>query len=203
MVQKAERFAAMGIANPFTQAGVMDFLRAGAMPTAQGEPPLVWHALLLDGRIISTTIGAVDGARFAGMASSFLAEPEIMKHSAGELLLTDIIADEARRGRRVFDLGVGESPLQDHLLRYRRADGGNGAAGQPGAVMAFSPRCKCTGWPSRQGFPSSAATRRLRGSPGGCSARMMAASAIHQRTISRHARVCGCGAAPPRPVRQQ
>ncbi len=108
-VQKAERFEAMGIANPFTHAGIMDFLRAGAMPTDAGDPPLVWHALQLDDRVISTTIGAVDGERFAGMASSFLAEPEIMKHSAGELLLTDIIADEALRGRRVFDLGVGES----------------------------------------------------------------------------------------------
>ncbi len=117
----------------------MDFLRAGAMPTDVGDPPLVWHALQLDDRVISTTIGAVDGERFAGMASSFLAEPDIMKHSAGELLLTDIIADEAQRGRRVFDLGVGESRYKTTFCDIVEQMVETVAASQP-ARLCY-PRC--------------------------------------------------------------
>jgi CelD/BcsL family acetyltransferase involved in cellulose biosynthesis len=104
--QKAERFAELGIPDPFAAPGMMDFLRSGA----EGEAPaLVWHALMLEERPIAVFVGAVDAGRYSGMATSFVADPEIARYSPGEALLAELITAQAQAGRRMFDLGVGEA----------------------------------------------------------------------------------------------
>jgi CelD/BcsL family acetyltransferase involved in cellulose biosynthesis len=104
--QKAERFAELGIPDPFAAPGMMEFLRLGAEVDA---PALVWHALMLEERPIAVFVGAVDAIRYSGMATSFIAEPEIARYSPGEALLAELITAQASAGRRIFDLGVGEA----------------------------------------------------------------------------------------------
>jgi CelD/BcsL family acetyltransferase involved in cellulose biosynthesis len=104
--QKSARFADLGISDPFAAPGMMEFLR----DAAKGEDPaVVWHALMLDERPIAIFVGAVDSRRYSGMATSFVADPEIAKYSPGEALLAELITDQADSGRAMFDLGVGEA----------------------------------------------------------------------------------------------
>ena len=61
------------------------------------------------GRILATFGGAVDGARFCGMWTSFETDPDLGRYSPGEILLHRLVGDQAARGRRALDLGVGEA----------------------------------------------------------------------------------------------
>ncbi|HEV2542686.1 MAG TPA: GNAT family N-acetyltransferase [Methylobacterium sp.] len=107
--QKAARFADLGIADPYADAAVRRFIAAA---TAPGAPPAIEvHALVASesGRILATFGGAVDGARFCGMWTSFDTDPELGRFSPGEILLHRLVGDQAARGRRALDLGVGEA----------------------------------------------------------------------------------------------
>ncbi|TXM87389.1 GNAT family N-acetyltransferase, partial [Methylobacterium sp. WL116] len=106
--QKAARFAAMGIADPYADPAIRAFLTAA---TAGENPAVEIHALVLEatGRVLATFGGAVDGARYSGMMTAFDADPEIARFSPGDLLLHHLVRDQAAQGRRAFDLGVGEA----------------------------------------------------------------------------------------------
>jgi CelD/BcsL family acetyltransferase involved in cellulose biosynthesis len=108
--QKAARFAAMGIADPFAEPAMRAFLREGALAGDDGwEPVLELYSLDVDGRSVATYVGAVQGGRFSGMATSFAMDDEIARTSPGEILLVDLIKLKCREGFSVFDLGVGEA----------------------------------------------------------------------------------------------
>ena len=106
--QKAARFAAMGVDDPYADPAIRAFLSAA---TAGESPAVEVHALVLEatGRVLATFGGAVDGARYSGMMTAFDADPEIARFSPGDLLLHHLVRDQAARGRRAFDLGVGEA----------------------------------------------------------------------------------------------
>ncbi len=106
--QKALRFASMGLADPFRNAGTRAFLRAGA-DNGAANAPLLMAALELEGRIVATYVGARQGQRFSGMATSFEPDPVVMKVSPGEILLVELIRWACGEGYRMFDLGVGEA----------------------------------------------------------------------------------------------
>ncbi|MGV7033741.1 GNAT family N-acetyltransferase [Methylobacterium symbioticum] len=106
--QKAARFAAMGIGDPFADGAVRAFLDRAAA----GETPAIEvHALVAEttGRVLATFTGAVDAARFSGMTTSFEADPEVARSSPGDLLLQHLVRDQTARGRRSLDLGIGEA----------------------------------------------------------------------------------------------
>ncbi|MBE7196946.1 MAG: GNAT family N-acetyltransferase [Parafilimonas terrae] len=107
-VHKAERFAAMGIVDPYADPSVRAFLRAAA---AGPEPAVEMHALCLaeTGRVLATFGGAVSGRRYSGMMTAFDPDPEIARYSPGDLLLQHLVREQAARGRLGFDLGVGEA----------------------------------------------------------------------------------------------
>lgn len=108
--QKAARFAAMGIADPFAEPAMRSFLREGALAGADGSAPVLeLYSLDVDGRSVATYVGAVQGRRFSGMATSFAMDQDIAKTSPGEILLVDLIKLKCREGFSVFDLGVGEA----------------------------------------------------------------------------------------------
>ena len=102
--QKAARFAALGIADPFADPAMQAFLRRACCGGS-----LELHALLAGGRVLATYAGAVDAHRFSGMVNSFESDPEIARNSPGDVLLLHLVAEQAARGRRAFDLGVGEA----------------------------------------------------------------------------------------------
>lgn len=116
LAQKAMRFAAMGIADPFADPAMRSFLKQGA----SGErPALQLYSLDLAGRSIATYVGAVQGQRFSGMATSFDMESEVARTSPGEILLIDLIKLQCQAGITCFDLGVGEARYKTTICDER------------------------------------------------------------------------------------
>jgi CelD/BcsL family acetyltransferase involved in cellulose biosynthesis len=109
LAQKAERFRAMGVPDPFAEPAMRAFLERTAMESGDGPPSIELYALDLAGACVATYVGAIQGERFSGMATSFDMASETVKTSPGELLLAELIRLKAREGVAVFDLGVGEA----------------------------------------------------------------------------------------------
>lgn len=109
LAQKAERFRSMGVPDPFAEPAMRAFLTAAASSEG-GQPPAVeLYTLDLGGTCVATYVGAVQGTRFSGMATSFDMTSETVKTSPGELLLADLIRLKCAEGYATFDLGVGEA----------------------------------------------------------------------------------------------
>ncbi|MCJ2085618.1 GNAT family N-acetyltransferase [Methylobacterium sp. E-005] len=105
---KANRFAAMGVADPYADPSIRAFLTAAA---SGPDPAVEIHALYIveSGRVLATFGGAVTGRRYSGMMTAFDPDPEIARYSPGDLLLQHLVREQAARGRLGFDLGVGEA----------------------------------------------------------------------------------------------
>lgn len=107
--QKTERFRAMGVPDPFAEPAVRAFL-AGAASGLDGDPPIIeLYALDVAGECVATYVGARQGERFSGMATSFAMNSPTVRTSPGELLLADLIRLKCSEGLAVLDLGVGEA----------------------------------------------------------------------------------------------
>lgn len=114
LAQKAERFAVLGVPNPFARPGVAEFLRAASLAgLEQGQPAIELHWLELDDEPVAVFGAASDGTRLSGMLLSFTPDAAIARCSPGILLLDAVVEDAARRGLEVLDLGPGEA-------RYKR-----------------------------------------------------------------------------------
>ncbi|GJE33487.1 hypothetical protein GCM10007888_53960 [Methylobacterium oxalidis] len=114
--QKAVRFASQGIADPYAQMPIRRFLAAASDPGASA-PAMEVHALVArrSGRVLAVFGGAVDAGRFSGMMTAFDGDPEIARCSPGDLLLHHLVRDQTARGRRAFDLGVGEARYKSSI----------------------------------------------------------------------------------------
>ena len=109
LAQKAARFAQMGVPDPFAAPAIRSFLRQGAIGQP-GRPPVIeLYSLDLAGRSVATYVGAVQGKRFSGMATSFDLLSETARTSPGEILLVELIKRKCQAGLTMFDLGVGEA----------------------------------------------------------------------------------------------
>ena len=109
LAQKAARFAQMGVPDPFAAPAIRSFLRQGAIGQP-GRPPVIeLYSLDLAGRSVATHVGAVQGKRFSGMATSFDLLSETARTSPGEILLVELIKRKCQAGLTMFDLGVGEA----------------------------------------------------------------------------------------------
>ncbi|GBU16454.1 MULTISPECIES: GNAT family N-acetyltransferase [Methylobacterium] len=104
--QKSARFASLGVPDPYAKPAVRRFL---AEAVEGGAMEL--HALVVreSGRVLATFGGAVDAGRYSGMMTSFDADASVARYSPGDLLLFHLVREQAERGRRAFDLGVGEA----------------------------------------------------------------------------------------------
>lgn len=112
--QKSDRFAALGISDPFGDDAVRAFFRAASNTGGPGNRPAIeLYALQAGEEILAVLGGASDGHRFSGMIVSFRAGP-LDKYSLGEMLVTAVVRDLGARGFGVFDLGVGDA-------RYKRS----------------------------------------------------------------------------------
>lgn len=107
--QKAARFAAMGIPDPFAAPAIRDFLRKAATGTGTHAPAVELYSLDLSGKSVATYICAVQGEHVSGMATSFDMAAEAARFSPGEILLLELIALKCHEGVKTFDLGVGEA----------------------------------------------------------------------------------------------
>lgn len=116
LAQKAVRFAAMGVADPFADPAMPAFLKRAASGDA---PALQLYSLDLAGVSVATYVGAVQGARFSGMATSFDMDSDTAKTSPGEILLVDLIKLQCHAGIATFDLGVGEARYKTTICDER------------------------------------------------------------------------------------
>lgn len=119
LLQKAARFATMGVRDPFATSAVRRFLERAAMPQGDGAPVLELYSLDVAGRSVATYVGAVQAQRFSGMATSFDMDSEVAKTSPGEILLVDLIKLKCREGITMFDLGVGEARYKTTICDER------------------------------------------------------------------------------------
>lgn len=109
LAQKAARFAQMGVPDPFAAPAIRSFLREGAIGQPGRPPTIELYSLDLTGRSVATYVGAVQGKRFSGMATSFDLLSETARTSPGEILLVELIKHKCQAGLTMFDLGVGEA----------------------------------------------------------------------------------------------
>lgn len=119
LTQKAARFQAMGLPDPFAEPAMRDFLASAACGQDGAAPALELYTLDLAGRSVATYVGAVQGTRFSGMATSFDMESEAAKTSPGEILLVELIELKSREGIAVLDLGVGEARYKTTICDER------------------------------------------------------------------------------------
>lgn len=116
--QKAERFAALGLANPFEDEGVAGFLRETIVTGLRdGRPGLEAFGLWCGDRPVAIFGAASSGHRLSGSFICFDADPEVARCSPGELALVEVIRLAAARGVRVFDLGLGRGPLKARFCK--------------------------------------------------------------------------------------
>jgi len=109
LAQKAARFAQLGLPDPFAGPAIRGFLREGACGR-DGRPPVIeLYSLDLAGRSVATYVGAVQGKRFSGMATSFDLGADAARVSPGEILLVELIKRKCQAGLTMFDLGIGEA----------------------------------------------------------------------------------------------
>ncbi|MGE7469976.1 GNAT family N-acetyltransferase [Bosea sp. NPDC003192] len=109
LAQKAARFAQMGLPDPFAPPAIRAFLCEGALGQPGRSPAIELYSLDLAGRSVATYVGAVQGERFSGMATSFDLGSETARTSPGEILLIELIKCKCQAGFSMFDLGVGEA----------------------------------------------------------------------------------------------
>ncbi|MEN5083972.1 GNAT family N-acetyltransferase [Bosea sp. TWI1241] len=109
LLQKAARFAQMGLPDPFAAPAMRAFFRQAALAGNGQKPVIELHALELNGGIVATYVGAVQGGRFSGMATSFDLDSVAARTSPGEILLIELIRAKCEEGLTMFDLGVGEA----------------------------------------------------------------------------------------------
>jgi CelD/BcsL family acetyltransferase involved in cellulose biosynthesis len=93
----------------FSRTAMRAFFERLSVP-AQGDVPwLEFHALKLGERIVATYAGAAHRGHFTCLVNSFDNDPKIAKSSPGDILLMRLVADQCDRGRKWFDLGIGEA----------------------------------------------------------------------------------------------
>jgi len=109
LAQKAERFRAMGVEDPFASPSIRAFLTNAATASGPKPPAIEIYALDLAGTCVATFIVAVQGGRISGMATSFDLASPTAKTSPGEILLSELVRRKSSEGFTVFDLGVGEA----------------------------------------------------------------------------------------------
>jgi CelD/BcsL family acetyltransferase involved in cellulose biosynthesis len=118
--QKAERFRAQGIVNPFACTSTQAFLRRAALAGLdQGRPALEIHALWCGDMVAAAFGGCCDGRRLSGTFISFETDPAIMRSSPGELIALELARLALRRGMRSFDLGMGDDGYKRHTCPKR------------------------------------------------------------------------------------
>jgi CelD/BcsL family acetyltransferase involved in cellulose biosynthesis len=108
--QKAARFKALGISDPFADPAVETFLLAGALNGLdQREAAIRLYYLASGDRIVSVIGGAMHAGRLSGMFTSFDSDPAVIRYSPGDLLLLHLVQRLCRDGFGVFDLGTGDA----------------------------------------------------------------------------------------------
>jgi CelD/BcsL family acetyltransferase involved in cellulose biosynthesis len=123
--QRARRFEAMGITDPFAPCEIARFYNATVAPDSGVEVKL--HVLRLAGEIVAVRYNIVAGERLFCLISSMSDDPAIQCGSPGKQCLLRVMQTVFDAGFRVFDMGAGltdekrhwcneQIPLANHYL---------------------------------------------------------------------------------------
>jgi CelD/BcsL family acetyltransferase involved in cellulose biosynthesis len=105
---KPRRMAEQKLPDVFAEPGVKEFIRGACMARLAGGGGRVIniHALECDDEVIAIYAGVADGQRFSMMFNTYTMSGN-SRFSPGLILMRNIIDEQAVRGCRALDLGVG------------------------------------------------------------------------------------------------
>jgi CelD/BcsL family acetyltransferase involved in cellulose biosynthesis len=106
--QKARRFAALGVDDPFVRPGVKAFMREAAIAGLGGDG-LRLGALMVDGSPVAVRGVVQQGCHVSLVVQSFDAEHPLARFSAGEVLFMRLLADDVAAGVTGLDFGLGDA----------------------------------------------------------------------------------------------
>lgn len=110
--QRAARFVAMGVPDPFTAPGIRAFYDASA---AEGSGiDIRLHILHLDGEIVAVRYNVAHGTRLFCLISSMSDDATIQTGSPGKQCLLRVMQSVFDAGMRTFDMGAGFTDEKRH-----------------------------------------------------------------------------------------
>ncbi len=123
--QRAARFVAMGVSDPFADPQVRAFYDATLDPASGLDVRL--HVLRLNGEIVAIRYNIAHGDRLFCLISSMSTEPALQPGSPGKQCLLRVMQTIFDAGWRVFDMGAGytdekrhwcnvQIPVRDHFV---------------------------------------------------------------------------------------
>ena len=110
--QRAARFSAMGVRDPFAREGVRGFY-ASALERGSGVDVRL-HVLRLNGDIVAIRYNIVRGERMFCLISSMSDDPHIQSGSPGKQCLLRVMQSVFDGGIRSFDMGSGFTDEKRH-----------------------------------------------------------------------------------------
>jgi CelD/BcsL family acetyltransferase involved in cellulose biosynthesis len=117
--QRAERFAVMGVPDPFAAPDIARFYRETLAPGSEVGARL--HLMRLDGRIVAVRYSIAAGDRLFCMISAMSDDPAIQPGSPGKQCLLRMMQTIFDEGFRVLDMGAGFSDEKRHWCNVQIA----------------------------------------------------------------------------------
>lgn len=115
--QRAARFVAMGVPDPFAEPGVRAFYDATLSPEAGVDVRL--HVLRLNGEIVAVRYNIAHGERLFCLISSMIDDATIQTGSPGKQCLLRVMQAVFDAGYRVFDMGAGFTDEKRHWCNVK------------------------------------------------------------------------------------
>lgn len=115
--QRAARFVAMGVPDPFAEPGVRAFYDATLSPAAGVDVRL--HVLRLNGEIVAVRYNIAHGERLFCLISSMSDDATIQTGSPGKQCLLRVMQTVFDAGYRVFDMGAGFTDEKRHWCNLK------------------------------------------------------------------------------------
>ncbi|MDB5506519.1 MAG: family N-acetyltransferase [Devosia sp.] len=110
--QRAIRFLAMGVDDPFVAPGVRDFYNSTV--TENSGVAVRLHVLRLDGEIVAVRYNIVEGRRMFCLISSMSVDPDIQQGSPGKQCLLKVMETLFDGELKSFDMGAGYTDEKRH-----------------------------------------------------------------------------------------
>ncbi len=110
--QRAARFRAMNVPDPFTCPGIREFYDATV--AAESGVDVRLHVLRLDGEVVAVRYNVAHGTRLFCLISSMSEDPAIQAGSPGKQCLLRVMQSVFELGYRTFDMGAGFTDEKRH-----------------------------------------------------------------------------------------
>ena len=110
--QRAARFVAMGVADPFTEPGIRAFYNSTVAESSGVDVRL--HVLRLNGAIVAVRYNVAHGTRLFCLISSMSDDATVQTGSPGKQCLLRVMQTVFDAGYRTFDMGAGFTDEKRH-----------------------------------------------------------------------------------------